>query len=80
MARMSRLLATLLLVSLCLSPMPGWGQAIYGEIWGIVTDRTGEPIAGARVSVVSLQKGSRESTISNAKGDYVIGHLLPNDA
>lgn len=79
MARSFRFRTTFLLVCLSVSPVMGWGQSIYGEIWGNVTDRTGEPIAGASLSIISLQKGTQEKVITNAKGGYVVGHLLPND-
>jgi hypothetical protein len=78
-AAMRRVSITLCFVFLLLSRLPAFGQSIYGEIWGNVTDRSSEPIAGANVRIISVQKGTQEEVVTDAKGGYVVGHLLPDD-
>lgn len=53
-------------------------QAVYGSIFGTVTDNTGAVISGATVTVVDVSKGTSVTTQSNATGDYRVDHLIPD--
>jgi len=50
---------------------PAWGQA-SAAISGRVEDASGSPIAGAKVTVKSLETGASRSTATNADGNYKV--------
>ena len=54
------------------------GQAVYGSILGTVTDQQGAAVAGAKVTVTSVGKGTTEETTTNADGNYTVSHLIPD--
>jgi hypothetical protein len=54
------------------------GQAVYGSIAGTVTDQQGAGVAGARVTVTNLTKGTTEETTTNESGNYTLIHLIPD--
>jgi hypothetical protein len=54
------------------------GQAVYGNIFGTVTDQQGSAVAGAKVTVTSVAKGSTEETTTNEDGNYSVSHLIPD--
>jgi hypothetical protein len=53
-------------------------QAVYGGILGTATDAQGNAIAGAKVTVTSVAKGSVEETTTNDDGNYTVSHLIPD--
>ena len=53
-------------------------QAVYGSIFGTVTDQKGAAVVGARVIVTDESKGTSVSVTSNATGDYSVPHLIPD--
>jgi Carboxypeptidase regulatory-like domain/TonB dependent receptor len=53
-------------------------QAVYGNVLGTVTDQQGAAIAGAKVTVTSVSKGTVEETTTNADGNYTVSHLIPD--
>jgi Carboxypeptidase regulatory-like domain len=53
-------------------------QAVYGSIFGTVTDPKGAAIPGATVVVTDESKGTMVSVTSNATGDYAVPHLIPD--
>jgi hypothetical protein len=53
-------------------------QAVYGSIFGTVTDSTGAVVPNATVTVTDLTKGTSVSTVANATGDYRVDHLIPD--
>src|SRR5690349_9906926 len=56
-----------------------FGQAVYGNIAGTVTDSTGAVVPGAKVTAINVQKGtSATATTTNADGNYIIQHLIPD--
>jgi hypothetical protein len=67
-----------LLALFWVGPPPANAQAVYGSVFGTVTDNTGAVIPGATVSVTDLSKGTSVSTQSNASGDYRVDHLIPD--
>jgi len=55
-----------------------FGQAVYGSIIGTVTDPQGAAVAGAKVTVTSVRKGTTLETTTNADGNYSVTHLIPD--
>lgn len=67
-----------LIISLTMTTK-SFGQAVYGNIVGTVTDSTGAVIPGAKVTVTNVQKGtSATATTTNGDGNYSIQHLIPD--
>jgi outer membrane receptor protein involved in Fe transport len=62
---------------LTLSPR-AFGQAVYGSIYGTVTDATGAAIPGANVTVTDTAKGTSVTVQSNGTGDFQVEHLIPD--
>ena len=54
------------------------GQAVYGSIIGTVLDPQGNAVAGAKVTVTSVTKGTVEEATTNQDGNYTITHLIPD--
>ena len=54
------------------------GQAVYGSILGTARDSQGAAVAGAKVTVTSVAKGSTEETTTNDDGNYTVSHLIPD--
>ena len=59
---------------------PGYllAQAVYGSVFGTVTDTTGAAVPGATVTVTDVQKGTTETTTANGTGDWTVAHLVPD--
>src|SRR3954468_21359723 len=55
-----------------------FGQAVYGSIIGTVTDPQGAAVAGAKVTVTSVRKGTTLETTTNADGNFSVTHLIPD--
>jgi hypothetical protein len=53
-------------------------QAIYGSIFGTVTDKTGAAVPNATITVTDVSKGTAVTATSNATGDYAVAHLIPD--
>src|SRR5262249_61747219 len=60
------------------APVRSLAQAVYGSVLGTVTDQQGAAVAGAKVTVTSVSKGTVEETTSNADGNYTVSHLIPD--
>jgi len=71
-----------LLFALCLvlgmAASSSSGQAVFGSILGTVTDAQGNAVAGAKVTVTSVGKGTSYDTTSNESGNYSVTHLIPD--
>src|SRR5207302_1074165 len=55
------------------------GQAVYGSITGAVTDPQGNAVAGAKVTVTNISKGTTAEAVTNETGTYSITHLIPDN-
>jgi outer membrane receptor protein involved in Fe transport len=55
-----------------------FGQAVYGSIFGTVTDPQGSAVAHAKVTVISATKGTLFETTTNESGNYSVTHLIPD--
>ena len=49
-----------------------WGQAIYGSIYGQVTDSSGAAIANATVTVKDVAKGTSVQVTTDSIGEYKV--------
>src|SRR5947209_13108527 len=71
-------LLLLLLGLLLLLPMQSFGQAVFGSIFGTVTDPTGAVIPNAKVTVTDVRKGTSDAYTTNESGNYSATHLIPD--
>lgn len=55
-----------------------WAQAVYGSVFGTVTDSTGAVVPNATVTVTDVAKGTSVSTQTDASGQYRVQHLIPD--
>ena len=55
------------------------GQAIYGNLVGTVTDPQGNVVAGAKITVTNISKGTTEEAVSNENGGFSVTHLIPDN-
>ena len=53
-------------------------QAVFGTIYGTVTDSTGAAIPNATVVVTDTAKGVKQTVQSNESGNYRIDRLIPD--
>jgi hypothetical protein len=67
------------LVVLALAPVQSFGQAVYGSIYGTVSDSTGAAVPGAKVVITSVQQGTKNETTTNEAGNYSVVHLIPGN-
>ena len=63
---------------LALAPCSALGQAVYGAIYGTVTDATGALIPNAPVVVTDTSKGTTVAATSNESGEFRVEHLIPD--
>ncbi|WP_419805665.1 TonB-dependent receptor domain-containing protein [Terriglobus sp.] len=74
-ARKARALA---LVATAVGAPALYGQAIYGSLYGTVTDSTGAAIPNATVVVTDITKGTSDTVTTNGSGAYTVEHLIPD--
>lgn len=55
-----------------------YGQAVFGNIIGTITDPSGAAVPNAKVTVKSQTKGTSVQTTTNASGNYTVTHLIPD--
>ena len=67
-----------LAVVLLLTPQAGRAQAVYGSIFGTVTDASGAAIPKASVKVTDVAKGTSVNETANDSGEFTIDHLIPD--
>jgi hypothetical protein len=61
-----------------LAPTQTSAQAVYGSIFGTITDQSGATVIGGKLTVTSLQKGTESETTTNETGNYTVTHLIPD--
>jgi len=54
-----------------------FGQAVYGSVFGTITDSSGAAVPGVKLSATSLERGTTVEAVTNANGNYDLRHLLP---
>ena len=52
-------------------------QAVYGSVFGTVTDPQGARVVGAVVTVTDLTKNVTTTGQTNESGNYIVTHLIP---
>ena len=73
---MSTLLKRSLLAALLLFlSAAGFGQAISGDLVGVVKDSTGAMVANATVDATNLQTGFKANSTTNSNGEYRFTNL-----
>jgi hypothetical protein len=60
------------------TPLRSSAQAVYGSVFGTVTDSSGAVVPNATVTVTDVAKGTSETTQSNEAGEYRVQHLIPD--
>jgi hypothetical protein len=58
--------------------VPARGQAVYGSIFGTVTDTTGAVIPNATITVTDVGKGTSVTAQTSGDGQYRVQHLIPD--
>src|SRR6202790_2814524 len=53
-------------------------QAVFGSIFGTVTDPQEGGVVGAKVTVTSVSKGTTQEATTNESGNYTVTHLIPD--
>ncbi len=61
-----------------LLPKPSSGQAVYGSIFGTVTDDSGAVVPNATVTVTDVAKGTIVTAKTDEQGGYRVQHLIPD--
>jgi len=77
----ARFVSTAVLIAgvLCvLSGTEARGQAVFGSVFGTVTDATGAAVPNAKVTVTDENKGISTVVTSNGTGNYSATHLIPD--
>jgi len=59
-------------------PVQSFGQAVFGSIFGTVTDPQGAAVANATVTVTDEAKGTTDTATTNESGNYTVTHLIPD--
>jgi outer membrane receptor protein involved in Fe transport len=72
--------ARLVLLAAYVSSVPqiASAQAVYGSVFGTITDSTGAVVPNATVTVTNVAKGTSETALSNESGQYRVQHLIPD--
>ncbi len=52
------------------APQAAWGQQVTAAFTGQVTDPSGAPVPGAKVTATDADRGTKWPTVSNADGEY----------
>lgn len=71
------LLATLLVLLLCMGSYPAFAQIESGTFVGTVRDASGATIPGATVTVTEMETNVAHKTVTNEQGEYNVSHLNP---
>lgn len=75
---MQRTRIYLVFLVVCLLAPMARGQAVYGSIYGTVTDSSGAVVPNATVTVTDIAKGTSSTVQSNGSGDFTADHLIPD--
>ena len=75
---MTRVMMLLTVVCLLAFTRLTFGQAVYGSIFGTVTDTTGAAVPGATITVTDEAKGTTVTAQSNGTGEFTVEHLIPD--
>src|SRR6202140_5456125 len=70
--------ALFILTCLVALASPAFGQAVYGSIYGTVTDPTGSVVPNASITITDVAKGTSTTAQANDSGGYSAEHLIPD--
>ena len=78
--RFQRYKALLLLLCACMLMVPAssFGQAVYGSLYGTVTDSSGGALPNATVTITDTNKNTSDEIKTNGAGEYRAEHLIPD--
>lgn len=69
---------TVVLLAVLAGGPPASAQAVYGSIFGTVTDNSGAVLPNVTVTVTDVSKGTTVNTKTNETGLYRVQHLIPD--
>ncbi len=72
------LLVAFVFFATCICVPTAFSQAVYGTIYGTVTDSTGAVIPNATITVTDISKNVSVNSQTNASGDYRVEYLIPD--
>jgi hypothetical protein len=78
MREINKVRGCLLALAMLAAVPAGFGQAVYGSIFGTVVDSSGAFIPGATIVVTDSAKGTSTTYTSNSNGEFTADHLLPD--
>jgi hypothetical protein len=58
--------------------LPASGQAVYGAVFGTVTDQSGAVVPNVTITVTDISKGTSVTATTNDSGLYRVQHLIPD--
>lgn len=64
-------------LAVCVAAHSGFGQQVYGSIYGTVTDASGAALPNAKVTITDQNKGTKFDVQTNETGNYTKGQLIP---
>ncbi len=73
-----RMLLVGLIIALSFGASISYAQQVFGSIFGTVTDPGGAAVAGAKVTISDLNKGTKFEILSDSAGNYNKGQLVPD--
>jgi carboxypeptidase family protein/TonB-dependent receptor-like protein len=79
MMRRCALLFAALFCVVSFLPRTALSQAVYGNIFGTITDPSGAAVPNAKVTITDLAKGTVDTVTTNATGNYTATHLIPDN-
>ncbi|MCU1314570.1 MAG: Cna protein B-type domain protein, partial [Acidobacteriaceae bacterium] len=58
--------------------VPAHAQAVYGTIFGTITDKSGAVVPNAAITVTDITKGTTVTAQTNGSGEFRVQHLIPD--
>lgn len=71
-------IVALMILGSAICATPAFSQAVYGSVFGTVTDTTGAVIPNATITVTDISKNVSVTAQANASGEYQVEHLIPD--
>src|SRR5713226_4270698 len=64
-----------LIIACAIAPVASWAQQVTASITGQITDPSGAPVSGAKVTATDTDRGTEYTTQTNAGGNYHIQQM-----
>ncbi len=68
-----------MLIAICFHTSTTYAQAVYGSISGVVSDNTGAVVAGATVTITSVDRKTVDTVTTASDGYYSKDRLVPGN-